>query len=239
MLTGMTGSSQVRSLAEATYQRIDSWIREAAFAEDTRLPGEHAMAQQFSVSRPVLRQALARLRAEGRLYARKGAGTFVQAGANAGMALTFAPLTNIPDVRRFLEFRCSVEQEMAADAARRRTEVDMDAIDVALRTLEREMAEGRAGIAADIALHVACARASGNRFYVAVLEALSEQTRFSIRLTRELATRPAADRVLETRLEHARLCNAIRDGDPEAARAAMHAHLMGGIARLFGQGSDT
>ncbi|WP_158746680.1 FadR/GntR family transcriptional regulator [Acidisphaera sp. L21] len=234
----MTDDDANRSLGEQTYQRLVAWMRQSAMEEDTRLPGEHALAHQFSVSRPILRQALARLRAEGRLYARKGSGTFVQAGTRALPAMTFQPLANIPDVQRFLEFRCSVERAMAADAALRRTADDIRAIAAAQPALEHDMATGQSGIEADIALHAAIARASGNRFYVAVLDALSEQTRFSIKLTRELATRPAADRARDTHSEHARVCDAIRNSDVEEARQAMDAHLQGGIARLFGQSAD-
>ena len=42
-----------------------------------RLPGEHALEETFSVSRTVVRQALAELEVEGALQRRKGRGTFV------------------------------------------------------------------------------------------------------------------------------------------------------------------
>ncbi len=222
-------------LSQEVYERLLAWLRETAPAPDTRLPGEHQLALRFAVSRPVLRQALARLRVEGRLYARKGSGTFIRAPAESVPAITYDALANIPDVRSFLEFRCSLEGELAAHAAQRRTPDDIAAIERAQRTLEEDIAAGRPGIEEDIALHAAIARASGNRFFVATLAALADQTRFSIKLTRELATRPAAERFKDIRREHAAICDAIADGDAERARNAMVAHLHGGIERLFGQ----
>lgn len=221
-------------LSQEVYERLLAWLRETAPAPDTRLPGEHQLALRFAVSRPVLRQALARLRVEGRLYARKGSGTFIRAPAENLPAIAYDALANIPDVRSFLEFRCSLEGELAAHAAQRRTPDDIAAIDHAQRTLADEIAAGRPGIEEDIALHAAIARASGNRFFVATLAALADQTRFSIKLTRELATRPAAERFKDIRREHAAICDAISDGDAERARNAMVAHLHGGIERLFG-----
>lgn len=231
----MLNESVTAPLSQEVYERLLAWLRETAPAPDTRLPGEHQLALRFAVSRPVLRQALARLRVEGRLYARKGSGTFIRAPAESVPAITYDALANIPDVRSFLEFRCSLEGELAAHAAQRRTPDDIAAIERAQRTLEEDIAAGRPGIEEDIALHAAIARASGNRFFVATLAALADQTRFSIKLTRELATRPAAERFKDIRREHAAICDAIADGDAERARNAMVTHLHGGIERLFGQ----
>ena len=43
----------------------------------TRLPSEQAMAQHFGVSRTVVREAIALLKAEGILSTRKGSGAFI------------------------------------------------------------------------------------------------------------------------------------------------------------------
>ncbi len=219
-------------LAGATYRQLVEWLGTEGFAPGTRLPGEHVLAARFGVSRPVLRQALARLRAEGWLQSRKGSGTFVQARNEAAHPIAFAALGSIPDVRSFLEFRCGVEGEMAAAAATCRATDHLMAIERCRRAVEA--AGGGPGIEEDIALHAAIARASGNRFYVETLLSLAEQIRFSIRLTRELTTRPASERAEELYREHARLCDAIETGDADAARQTMHAHLRGGLARLFG-----
>lgn len=221
-------------LSSVTYRQLVEWLASATFAPGTRLPGEHVLAAQFAVSRPVLRQALARLRAEGRLYSRKGSGTFVQVSSDAAPPIAYAALGSIPDVRSFLEFRCGVEGEMAAAAAACRTADDLTAIGHRRHAVEAEVTAGRPGIEQDVALHAAIARASGNRFYVETLTCLSEQIRFSIRLTRELATQPTSERANELQREHARLCDAIAAGVPDDARRAMHAHLRGGLARLFG-----
>ncbi|WBV45198.1 FadR/GntR family transcriptional regulator [Pseudoroseomonas cervicalis] len=226
-----------RSLSDTAYDRLVEWLDGDGFPDGTRLPGENALARRLSVSRPVLRQALARLRAEGRLEARKGSGTYVRRVEPPALPpIVFGPLGNIPDVRAFLEFRCGLESAMAAEAARRADPAGLARLSAALAALQAETEAGGGGgsIEADIAFHQAVAEASGNRFFLAVMQALVEQTRFGIRLTRELSDMPEAERFATLRREHGRVAAAILAGDAMAAQAAMQAHLRNGIQRLFG-----
>lgn len=121
-----------------------------------------AMAQRFKVSRPVLRQALSRLRSEGRVYARKGSGNFVGDPGPPIEAILFGSLSTIPDVRSFLDFRCSLEGESAARAAQRCDTDDIARIQQCRLQLEQVIAAGESGIAEDIAFHATIAQASGN-----------------------------------------------------------------------------
>jgi GntR family transcriptional repressor for pyruvate dehydrogenase complex len=229
---------QRRSLSEEAYDRLRELLASQAFPPNTRLPGEEELARRFLVSRPVLRQALARLRAEGYVHSRKGSGTYVREISRPPL-ISFGPLHNIPDVQSFLEYRCSIEGEMAALAARRADAEAIAEVAQAHKRLEHEFAAGQSGFDADVAFHLAIARASGNRFFVATLEALTEQMKFSIRLTRELSDRPAPARFAEICREHARISAALESGDADAARKAMTEHLRGGIRRLFGQRQGT
>jgi GntR family transcriptional repressor for pyruvate dehydrogenase complex len=224
------------ALSDTVHAQMLELLASGAFPAGERLPGENALARRFSVSRPILRQALARLRAEGRIETRKGSGT-VALGAPAQpveSGLEFGPLGSISDVRSFLEFRCDVEGEMAARAAALRNPETITALRQALAQLETDMVAGRSTVEADLGFHLLVARASGNRFYGATLWALAEQMRFSIRLTGELAVQPPAQRLARVREEHTAIVNAIEAGDAAAAREAIRIHLQGGITRLFG-----
>lgn len=100
--------------------------------------------------------------------------------------------------------------------------------------IERAVAAGEPGIEEDIAYHLAIAEASGNRFHAMTLAALTEQTRYSVRLIRELTDRPVASRIAEVHREHLAIEQAIAAGDAAGAARAMRSHLRGGIRRLFG-----
>ncbi|CAM3757545.1 FadR/GntR family transcriptional regulator [Bordetella tumulicola] len=200
---------------------------------DERLPSEEALARTLGVSRPVLRQALARLRTEGWVYARRGAGNFVGKPPVLQSA-TFGPLHSIPDMRSFLEFRCLIEGESAAAAARCSDAPLLAEIDRRQRMLETAWSRGEPGIEEDIAFHGAIASASGNRFFGMTMAALAEQTRVSIKLIRELSPLPMVRRAVDVRNEHRAIGDAIKAADADAAREAMVAHLRGGMTRLFG-----
>ena len=142
------------------------------------------------MSRPVLRQALARLRDEGRIYARKGSGTFVTDALPQVKPISLSTLENIADIRAFLEFRRFVEGEAAARAALMRTTDQMHHVSLCRERFEQALADGSDAVEEDIAFHDAVAQACGNRFFSMTMSALAPQTRFSIGLSRSLAGRP-------------------------------------------------
>jgi len=223
-----------RLLGDKVYEDLMQLLGTPGFEPRARLPGETALAQRLGVSRPVLRQALARLREEGRIYARKGSGTFVTDALPQAKPISLSTLENIADIRAFLEFRCFVEGEAAARAALARTTDEMHHIRRCRERFEQALADGSDAVEEDIAFHDAVAQACGNRFFGMTMNALAPQTRFSIGLSRSLAGRPQGERRNGVCQEHAAVERAIEQQDTAAARQAMEAHLRGGIARLFG-----
>lgn len=224
-----------RLLSDNVYEQLLALLGTEGFEAGSRLVGELALAERFSVSRPVLRQALARLRSEGRIYSRKGSGNFVSKLDPVEPAVSFEPLASIPDVRSFLEFRLTLEGEIAALAAQRCNPDEVAEIKRRRRWLEEALEAGQPGIEEDIAFHAAIAAASGNRFFSITMAALAEQARFSISLIRQLSSASRSARLDDIVQEHARVEEAISAGDVPGARAAMTAHLAAGIARLFGK----
>jgi DNA-binding FadR family transcriptional regulator len=226
--------SPTRLLSDKAYEDLMQLMGTPGFEPRARLPGETALAQRLGVSRPVLRQALARLRDEGRVYARKGSGTFVTDALPQVKPLSLGTLENVADIRAFLEFRCFVEGEAAARAALTRTTDQMHHMRLCRERFEQALADGSDAIEEDIAFHDAVAQACGNRFFSMTMTALAPQTRFSIGLSRSLAGRPQGQRRTGVCDEHAAVERAVARQDAALAREAMEAHLRGGIARLFG-----
>jgi GntR family transcriptional regulator, transcriptional repressor for pyruvate dehydrogenase complex len=223
----------VHTRDEYAYDQLLALIGSNDFCADARLPSEIALAERFGVSRPMLRQALARLRSEGRIYSRKGSGNYVSGTSQSSALLTFSALGSIPDVRAFLEFRMSVEGECAACAAAVGDRMAIARLAKIQQRLASAFEHDKSGIDDDIAFHMTIAQATRNRFFAHTVGALLEQMQFSIRLVRELTTAPVAPRRKEVIDEHARIVSAIDRGDSDEARVAMRAHLAAGIARLF------
>src|SRR6476646_5803180 len=92
------------ALADSVYQGLLTDISNETYAANQRLPSEHALADRFKVSRPIVRAALERLRRENVIVSRQGAGSFVRPRGHAP-ALGFAPVESIADIQRCNESR--------------------------------------------------------------------------------------------------------------------------------------
>ena len=219
------------SLSEQVYRQLLSAIRVGDYASRSRLPSEAEMALRFGVSRPVLRQALEKLRAEGVVAAKRGSGNFVTNQQDA--TLSYEPLRNIPDVQHCLEFRCSVESEAAAMAAQRRTSAQLEEIESAMLRFQDLIFSNSDAVGTDFAFHLLISQATNNLYFVQTMRALRPHITFSINLIQTLSTRSSAARLAEVIEEHRLILKAIGAADPALARQRMAEHLRAGINRLF------
>ncbi len=65
-------------LSTVVYEGIVALISRGDFALSSRLPSETRLSGMFGASRPVVREALARLREDGVIVSRQGSGSFVR-----------------------------------------------------------------------------------------------------------------------------------------------------------------
>jgi DNA-binding FadR family transcriptional regulator len=162
-------------LVQRVYQRLLAQITAGDYRQNQRLPGEHELAAQFAVSRPVVREALGFLREEGLVYSRQGAGSFVSTRGKESGGLSYAPVETIADIQRCYDFRLTIEPDCAFYAAQRRNETALHAISTALGLLRNATESHYHRSDADFAFHVAIAEASNNHYYVSSLLALKNQ----------------------------------------------------------------
>ena len=85
--------------ADRVYQLLLTRISNGEYAPDHKLPSEKELSDQFDVSRPIVREALERLRKEGLIYSRQGAGSFVRLRTEP-RSLGFPPVETIADIQR-------------------------------------------------------------------------------------------------------------------------------------------
>lgn len=219
-------------LSDKVYEQLGKAISSGEFGEDLKLPSELEMVRRFDVSRPILRQALVRLRSEGVVSSRKGSGWFVQRGANSG-PYEFGQLKSVDDVKKCLEFRRGIEGEAAWQAARERKDSQIAEIERTIREMRKAVANGGDGIEEDFNFHLAVAQASGNRFFVIALEGLRDQINFGVDLIRKLSVEPMHARIFTIEGEHTEILDAIKAGNSQAARESMMRHIAKGIDRAF------
>lgn len=88
------------TLVEKLVAEIRSGITSGRLVMGQSLPSEAKLAAQFGVSRPLLREALAELRAEGFLETVSGRGDHRPAADRDGPRRRFQPATNAQGARR-------------------------------------------------------------------------------------------------------------------------------------------
>jgi len=220
-------------LGDHLSSRISDLIDRGEFGNEGRLPSELALADRFGVSRPVVREALSRLRSQGVIVSRKGSGSYIQKLRTPLGAPGFWPIDSLAAVRKCFEFRTGVEGEAAFFAAQNHAPETLEAIRQALERMEAAATDGAVATRADLEFHLAVARASGNEYFEAVLQSMRTPIEFAINLARSLTlTRPLEHlRIVQT--EHVVLFQAIEARDKDAARAAMRRHIENTCKRVF------
>lgn len=225
------GARQRKSLADVVFERMLRSIKSGAYAPDERLPTEHDLAAEFQVSRPVVREALKKLRDQRLIYSRQGAGSFV-AQLGVKEPLGFGALESLADLKRCYEFRLVIEPANAAAAAERHTESDLAAIRHALEVMRDATDRRRHREDADFDFHLAIARATQNHYFSTAMEALKDHIAVGMQF-HGLSLKRTSDGLAHVYGEHSAICAAIASRDGAAARALMAAHLAGSRDRLF------
>ncbi|HEX6978974.1 MAG TPA: FadR/GntR family transcriptional regulator [Alphaproteobacteria bacterium] len=229
----LTPLAPLRNRTSEVVERLRAEITSGKLKPGARLPTEQALMSALGVSRTVVREAVAALKAEGLVTTRQGAGAFVAADVQRRpFRIDPDGLQSIAEVLNVMELRMAVEVEAAAFAAERCGAAGIRAISKALDAIERAIKRGEPAIDQDFEFHHAIAKATGNPQFARFLEFLGRFIipRQSVRVT---AIGPSQSKgYLETiQAEHCRIYDAIRDRDVTGAREAMRRHLVNGRER--------
>jgi GntR family transcriptional repressor for pyruvate dehydrogenase complex len=229
---GLERPAVTGKLSDRVYDHVLSQITVGVYPVHSRLPPETRLADQLGVSRPVVREALMRLRDDGVIASRQGAGSFVMRRPAVDV-YDYAPLGSIADIQRCFVFRIGVEGEAAALAARDHDPEGLRRIVDAVAALDQIIENAALGVDEDLAFHRSVAEATGNRFFTATLAAIQSQVTVGITLNRNLSLIQPRDRLLRGQQEHRAVLNAIAARDEVAARAMMRLHIENARKRVF------
>lgn len=230
------------TLSGKLIRTISERIEAGQYRIGDRLPSEQEMIEEFGVSRTVVREAIANLKANGTVNTVQGLGAFV---VRPDKPSTFqieeaANLTVAQEMLRVLELRFAVECEAVALAARRRSETHLETLRKTLDDMrqiasaETDQAEaGEKAALADIAFHRAIAEATGNPHFLRLFNHLGEYMLSRSRMqTFKFGGGSVNEYLLRTLAEHERIYQAIEAQDADTARAALRLHLAGSRDRL-------
>lgn len=219
----MARKSLVGEVADGMLDRIVA----GEFPSGSPVPGELELSARYEVSRMTVREAVKTLTAQNILRVERGRGTFVNpvnrwSSLHAVLRATSEGTDGGEAAVQLIELRRMLEAGACALAAERISEEDLAALDVFIAQMREahRAADLERFVEADLAFHDVVLHASENAFVAVLFEPLS----------RVLAERRSETSAVPAIQEHAiamhvAVSEALHRRDPEAARAAMDAHM--------------
>ena len=213
-----------RALSEKIISQISDALVDGRLKPGDRLPPERELAEQFGVSRTVIRDAIKMLAGRGILQVKHGAGIFV-ATSEENMIGRLGALSGILPVqgtglRDLFEIRKVLEAQGAGWAARRRSAYHVERLRGILDDAHQHSEDPEVLSERDAQFHVAIAEASQNlvlvRVMLTLLDLLAQSRRESLSVP---------GRAKLSLRDHERIVEEIEAQRPDEARTAMLEHL--------------
>ena len=199
-------------------------IEQGTYARGAALPSERELCASFGVSRVSVREALAGLEAMKLITIQQGRGAFVRESANEQY---LGPFTKYLELHRdelveLTKVRGALDELAAAEVAVTRDPEALAAIESACLAFEE--AAGRddraAASARDLDFHLAIADNVNGDLLPRLIHELN-----GVLADSRAATFSHEGQLSHSVREHRAIVNAIRKGDPAAARRAVHKHM--------------
>ncbi|WP_202049529.1 FCD domain-containing protein [Rhizobium skierniewicense] len=202
---------------------------------DGKLPTERLLSERFGLGRREIRRALEVLEAEGLIWRKQGAGTFLGQKPDSWSehAASLVSGTNFMEI---MEVRLRIEPQLAQLAAMRAKDADIARMrELRDKIYERTDADWRE--LWDGSLHRLIAQTAGNQLFLSLFDVINRVRQDPVwQAVRERARKQ--DRTLkESRDQHTDIIEAIASRDPERAGEAMRNHLLTLQERLIRQTS--
>lgn len=213
-----------RALSEKIISQISDAIISGELRPGDRLPPERELAEQFGVSRTVIRDAVKTLAGRGILQVKHGAGIFV-ATSEENMVGRLGALADVlplqgAGLRDLFEIRKVLEAKGAEWAAQRRSAHHVERLTGIVEAARRHSGDLDVLSERDAQFHVAIAEASQNLVLVRVMLALLDLLETARRESLSIPGR--AELSLD---QHERILEQIEARNPETAYKAMLDHL--------------
>lgn len=163
------------SLPEIIANKLEELIIEEKFVAEQKLPSEQALADQFGVSRPVIREAMKILKARGLIIQKNGEGTFIHepdSGLITDTVNRIIHLKNI-DVEDIYEVRINLELLAVAQAVIKADDKGFEELQEINDELERYKDNIEKRVQGDVQFHKKIAQLSGNLLLEMFVESMA------------------------------------------------------------------
>ncbi|MEM9967020.1 MAG: FCD domain-containing protein [Pseudomonadota bacterium] len=217
-------------LSHAVIRQIELLILRGILRPGERLPSERDLAERFNVSRPSLRDALSALQDVGLLKAKPGAGIYVADVLGGAFSTALIALFSRHDeaVFDYLSFRRDMEGLAAERAAVFASDIDLQVIQTILGKMEAAQTKPNPNAELEAALdaqfHMAIIEASHNVIMLHMMRSMYDLLRGGVFYNRQIMFKRRASRDAIV-AQHRTINEALQARAPDAARAAVEAHL--------------
>jgi GntR family transcriptional repressor for pyruvate dehydrogenase complex len=219
---------EAEKLSNSVVRQIEQLILRGVLRTGDRLPSERELSERFGVSRPSLREAIAELQARGLLSTRAGAGIYVAdvLGSAFSPALVRLFASHDDALSDYIAFRRYLDGLAAARAARFGSRTDLALVNTIFKKMEAAHSKRNPADEAelDAEFHLAIIEASHNVIMLHMMRSMMDLLREGVFFNRNVMFKQRAtrDMLLD---QHRAINTAIQSRDPDAARAAVEAHL--------------
>ena len=224
-----------QSLTSMLIEAVTERIQSGQYKRGDQLPTEKDMIEEFGVSRTVVREAIANLKASGLVSTHQGKGAFV---LDEGVRSFRISEENLVGRRGGARGAGAAHRHRVRGGGAGRPAPDAggarSASSAACEAMDAAIEAGEETVDLDIAFHRAIAQATGNRHFVGLFNYLGEVLVPRARVSDAPVRRHRRCRTTCARIsgEHHQIVEAIAAGDSDAARAALRMHLGGSRDRL-------
>jgi len=213
---------QRKRLYEEVAEALKEAILKGDYQVEDKLPSEMELAEQFNVSRSVIREAIRYLELTGLVTIKQGAtgGAFVSEMNTRILQTYMRDLVSFENisVHQYIEIRHYIDPEVSRLAALRATEKDLEYLEQSV-FLSKTGKPGDEFLINNMGFHQLLGRASHNPFYIAIEDCLVELSIEFIKIIKPV------DVDLHDYKEHDAIYRAVSDRDPERAIAATQKHI--------------
>jgi DNA-binding FadR family transcriptional regulator len=219
---------RTRHTFEEAAEQIAEKVRSAELRRGDKLPPERDLAVIMQISRPTLREAVRILVDAGVVEVRRGpgGGIFVAGDVVPVELVRARSVLRLEQVADVLEARRLIEPGVAALAAQRAADADLEPLERSIESMREicgrgyEPADEERFLQLDLQFHIALARAAGNPTVEALMRSLLRQLEIARDMAMHLPLVP------EWTIEiHERTLEAVRSGDLERVSEVMNEHL--------------
>lgn len=216
-----------KKIYEEVAETLHEMIRTGQLKPGDRIDSVQQLAENFQVGRSAIREALSALKAMGLVEMRQGEGTFIKSfdAKQITFPLSTAILLKKEDIANLIEVRKVIETGISAAAAKKRTDMDIYAMEQVLEEMKNAQGNGELGEKADFKFHVTLSAAAHNPILSSLMDQVSGLMFEIQKETRRLwlfSKQTTSEKLYE---QHVAIYKAIAEKDEEKARNSMLSHL--------------